>query len=107
MIPNVDAMAVTTMTNHLGMLIVWGDVDITMTRPAKPCPPQKLLAEFEGTPSLECYRVLWGKGRERPFRGTCALFEMLWHTILGEPAILSPRFTMTGIVAIPFRERPK
>ena len=51
---------------------------------------QGLMAEFGG--ASECYRVTWGKGRDRPFRGACALLEMLWRVVLYRSLFNSIRF---------------
>ena len=69
--------------------------------PPRPAPfpsGQGLLDEFGVAPEAECYRVTWGKGKDRSFRGTCALLEMLWHTVLGEPA----RYTSVQTIGLTF-----
>ena len=60
---------------------------------------ESLLAEFERIdgPETSCFTVSGPKAQ--PHRGTCALFEYLWPTIMGETPILDPRRTMSGIVA--------
>ena len=62
---------------------------------------EALLREFDKQPSAQCFLVGGPKGR--PHRGTCALLEYTWHTIMGEPPILDPRLTMSGKVAVQFR----
>ena len=53
-----------------------------------------LLTEFEIDPAKECHRVAGPKGR--PFRGTCALLEYMWPTIMGEDPVLKAGKTMSG-----------
>ena len=65
-----------------------------------------LLREFDPKPEREqCFVVGGLKGR--PHRGTCALFEYLWHTIMGEPPVLDPRLTMSGLVGYPYNQEPQ
>ena len=64
---------------------------------------ENLLKEFEtNRPNEQCFVLGGPKGR--PHRGTCALFEYMWHTIFGEPPILDPRLTMSGVVAPQYQE---
>lgn len=64
---------------------------------------ENLLREFDSSsPHEQCFVVGGVKGR--PHRGTCALFEHLWHTIMGEPPILDARLTMSGEVAVSEQE---
>ena len=54
-----------------------------------------LLSEFDGEEHEQCYHV-YGK-KARPLRGTCALFEYMWPSLLGEPRVLPMAgTTMTG-----------
>ena len=58
---------------------------------------ERLLASFERDDAQSCYHVGGPKGR--PHRGTCAVLEFLWPTMLGEAPILDTRRTMTGLRA--------
>lgn len=55
---------------------------------------RNLLDEFEGPAEDECFSVDRMSLKSRPFRGTCALFEFLWPSLLGEDTALDPRRTM-------------
>jgi hypothetical protein len=55
---------------------------------------EALLAEFDALPDEQCF-VLGGP-HARPHRGTCAIMEWLWHTMMGEPPILDSRLALSG-----------
>jgi hypothetical protein len=61
-----------------------------------------LLAEFDGEEREQCYRV-HDPRRNRPLRGTCALFEYMWPSFLGEPHVLGRWATMSGQASPVFR----
>ena len=82
-------MAVTALLAPLTLLGRYGSVGTALTDifPAR-------RVQFDAPDAEQCFRV--GGPKARPHRGTCALFEFLWHTLLGEPPILDPRRTMSG-----------
>lgn len=60
---------------------------------------EALLREFEPSLIDSCFATDPHGPKSRPGRGTCALMEFLWPTIMGEPPVVDTRRTMSGRVA--------
>lgn len=58
-----------------------------------------LLAELEGPESTQCLPSRNLRGGDRPLRGTCALFEVLWPSLMGEARVLPRSRTMMEVGA--------